>query len=252
MNQRQLLWRQHLMGNDQDIAYKRVLYTKFILNSNNIEHQLKGIIQRDMPRTYPRNTWVQHNIKTIQQLLIEYASIPQGDGYLQGFNFLMAITYKVFKGTTHEREDTSWCFSRIIGLVRPLIPDFNSNWFHWSRNYWVNHLLQKLSKKRPQLHSILLTNQERFSVLSTCKWFMLWFAQNIDFDEIHVLWDVLVKTSSRKLLKVYIMIMYEILKEAAPTLTYKWSQEPSALLHELLTIRIKGIDTLVNKISKSV
>jgi hypothetical protein len=252
MDKRQELWRSCLMGTDKDIKYKRLLYTKFILGLDKVKLQLKGIIQRDMPRTYPRNTWVQNNINTINQLLIEYASIHQGDGYLQGFNFLMSIVYKVFEGNTYEREDTWWCFCRIVGLIRPLIPDFNSNWFHWSRNYWVNHLLQRLSKTRPQLHSILIKHQERFSVLITCKWFMLWFAQNIDFDEILVLWDFLVKTQSRNLLKVYTIIMYEILNEAAPTLTYRWSQEPSELLHELLTIRIKGIDKLVKKISKSV
>lgn len=248
MEQRRTIWRRCLMGNDTTVSKKRELYQVYARHRRDIPDDLLRIIQRDLPRTFPEVPWVADHSANIESLLVMYAAIHKGDSYLQGFNYHMTILYHVFEGSEHAMADTWWCFSRVIGLVRPLMPDFNITWFHWCRRHWTEDLFRRLRRSRPQLHSILDNQQEHFSTLVTCKWFFLWFAQTVPWQDIFDLWDILIQAPPRELLRIYMLLSHEILKEVAPTITYKWSQDPSNVLHALLSVNVRGIHLMAKKV----
>lgn len=231
------------MGKKQ--KHKRHLYYTFIQGRDNIPKDVLSVIKADIPRTYPQNEWVCRNANTIQTLLVQYAAVHRGDSYLQGFNYTMTIIFRVFHETEHAEADTWWCFSSIVGRIRPLMPDFNITWFHWCRRHWMNEFHRRLSQKRPVLESIIANEAEAFSSLLTIKWFMLWFAQSVEFEEIFELWDFLIQLPSQHLMMAYTLIAFEVLHKAAPTITYTWTQSPTNLLHTLLNLRFSGIANIV-------
>lgn len=248
MEQRQTIWRRHLMGHPDTIERKRQLFCQYIQDRRDVPADVLHIIQRDLPRTFPNVPWVSEHAKDIESLLTMYAAVHKGDSYLQGFNYHMTILYHVFEGTEHALADTWWCFARVIGLVRPLMPDFNLTWFHWCRRHWTNDLFDRIRKSRPQLHSILNHQHEQFSTLVTCKWFFLWFAQTVPWTDIFELWDILIQLPPKHLLRIYMLLTHEILKEVAPTITYKWSQDPTNVLHALLSVQVRGIQKMATKV----
>ena len=147
MENRVSRWRTLLIGDS--ISEKRDIYYCYVKGRQDISNSARITIQHDMPRTYPNIPCVRDNRAKLQTLLLEYAAVHRGDGYLQGFNYIMAILMCVFKGTTHADADTWWCFARIVGLIRPLMPDFNVAWFHWLRRHWLSHFYSELKKKSP-------------------------------------------------------------------------------------------------------
>lgn len=236
------------MGTPKDIERKRKLFYTYIAIRDDISRELETVIDRDLPRTFPNITWVSEHHDDIKRLLVSYASVHKGDSYLQGFNYQAAVICRVFFETTHAAADAWWCFSRVVGLIRPLIPDFNVTWFHWSRRYWLGELLKRLRKSRPQLHSIIEPQKERFSTLITCKWFMIWFTQTVPWNDLFELWDMLIDLPSQKLLKAYTLILHEVLKEAAPTITYRWSNEPLGILHAILSLKVRNIQKMTRNV----
>lgn len=247
-------WRQKLMGDETQISMKRTLFYSFIQRRNEISDSLRSIIEADLPRTYPNAEWTRkiNVLESIKKMLIAYASVHQGDGYLQGFNYIMATLYRVFEHTEHSLADTWWCFSRVISLIRPLMPDFNVTWFHWCRRHWFNGLHLKLRRKCPTLETILSNHHETFSTLITVKWFMLWFCQTVSFEEILDLWDFLICINPQKLMHVYTQITYEILIEAAPTITYNWSRDPTDAVHSIMSLKVSGVKNIIKRVSKRI
>lgn len=240
------MWREKLLG--KDIVEKRELYYRYIKGRKEIHPSLRTVILADMPRTYPNQPQVTRHIRTIQRLLISYAAVQRGDSYLQGFNYIMAITWQVFKDTEHAEPDTWWCFARIVGLIRPLMPDFNVTWFHWMRRNWLQHFYEMLKKRRPRLNSILHHRTEEFSCLITVRWFMIWFAQTIAYEDLFKVWDFIIEQPPHLHMKIYTKIAFEIIYEAAPSITYQWAQEPTKLMHTFLNIQVTGIEHILEKI----
>lgn len=251
MEQRREIWRRQLMGGPAAITRKRQLFELYATSRRDIPEDLLKIIRRDLPRTFPKVPWVAEHALDIELLLVMYAAIQKGDSYLQGFNYHMTILYHVFHGTKHAFADTWWCFSRVIGLIRPLMPDFNITWFHWSRRHWTKDLFSQIRRSRPQLHSIIEPLEEEFSTLVTCKWFMIWFAQTVPWEDIFELWDIFIQLPPQHLIRIYMLLTHEILKEVAPTITYRWSQEPCNVLHALLSVRVKGIQKMATRVIRS-
>ena len=243
--QRRILWRKNLIKNNID--EKRHLFYTFIKNTNTIQDTTLAVINADMPRTFPNESECKPHMNTIKSLLISYASFQKGDAYLQGFNYIMPITYMVFKDTIDGEADTWWCFSAIIGLIRPLMPDFNVTWFHWLRKYWMTELHNKLRVKRPTLNSILENESDTWSSLITVKWFMIWFAQTVHYKDLFKLWDFFISLPPEKLMLAYTDITINILYEVAPEITYQWTQRPTNILHTLLNIKVDGIDAIIAK-----
>lgn len=252
MSQRCDVWRQKLLG--RRVKIKRELWhlTVKTKTDKDISRNILGIINRDMPRTYPNVDDLQPHMQTIRKLLIQYAAIHSGDSYLQGFNYIMSNIYYVFKDTPDAEPDTWWCFVRVIGLIRPLMPDFNTAWFHWMRRHWQKDLTTKLRKKCPTLHSLLANEMETFSTLVTVKWFMIWFSQSLPFQDVLLLWDFLIDMHPSRLLYIYTQITFEILSEAAPTLSYDWSHGTTNTLHQILQLKITGIENIIENVQKRI
>ena len=238
------------MGPKDKWVQKRQVYDTFIRGRSDIHNSILQTIRADIPRTFPKVEWMHEARPKIQELLVSYAAVQRGDGYLQGFNYIMSILFHVFHETEYAEADTWWCFSRMVGLIRPLMPDFNATWFHWYRTHWFNEFHVRLRKKRPRVESILASSAEIFSSLVTVKWFMIWFAQNISFDEIFILWDFMIEQKPERLMHIYTLIAYQIVYDSATTVTYRWSSEPSRLMHSLLDTRISGVENLIQNIRR--
>jgi len=241
-------WRLKLIGPDP--SEKRAIYYKFIQHRNDISQSVLTTIQADMPRTFPGNQWIMVHTSTIQQLLVSYAAIHKGDSYLQGFNYFMTMLLYVFQHTQHAEADSWWCFARIVGLIRPLMPDFNVAWFHWVRKHWIDDLYNKLNK-RPCFQAILFNELDSFSSLVTVRWFMIWFAQTIVFEDLPILWDFIIEQPPKNLMRIYTLLTYEILQEAAPTITCEWSKNPSELLFSILSIKVDSIASAIERIKQN-
>lgn len=242
------VWRHKLIGPTVD--EKREIYYVYVVGRDDIEPSALQTIRSDMPRTYPALAELRAGSKTVQKLLVQYAAVHRGDSYLQGFNYIMTILWHVFKDQEHGEADTWWCFSRIVGLIRPLMPDFNVTWFHWMRRDWLNHFNQVLRQRRPKLASILCDRTEEFSSLVTVRWFMIWFAQTVAFTDIFKLWDFIIDQPPHLLMKTYVGLTFQILYEAAPSITYQWSHEPTKLMHAFLSLNVEGIDHAIAEVKK--
>jgi len=246
MEQRRDLWRKHLIVND--FERKRNLFYTFIKDADTASDSTKATIEADMPRTFPKRQNIKPLMPHIKKLLIEYASFQKGDAYLQGFNYMMTMVYVVFHGSEHAEADSWWCFCGIVGRIRPLMPDYNVTWFHWIRRKWVQELHKQLAVRRPTLNSILQTQSDEWSSIVSCKWFMIWFAQTVCYEELFKLWDYFIQVPSHKLMYAYISITLEILYETAPEITYQWTQRPTNIMHMLLNIKVDGIDHALNRV----
>jgi hypothetical protein len=242
------IWRKNLMGNVDDILSKRRVYYEFIHNRTNVSDNVRHDIAADIPRTWPEHPELGGDV--VQELLIEYAATNQGDSYLQGFNYSMTILWKVFESTEHARADTWWCFSRIVGMIRPLMPDFNTKWFEWYRIHWFGEFRKKIYRTRPIIAQMLTKEMEMFSSLITVKWFMLWFTQTVPFEEIFQLWDFLISVPPSQLMKVYTMITVEIIQEIAPTVTYNSLHNSTNAIHQILNFKVSGVENLIQKVQK--
>lgn len=247
MQRRIDVWRKHLIGDE--LKNKRHLYHRFISGLTDVPNEIKITIKADMPRTYPSIEWIQNNTEDIETILTEYAAVHKADSYLQGFNYIVAIVLYVMKDEPeHKMADTFWCTAGIIGRIRPFVPDFNIAWFKWCERHWMKEFQIKLRKKRPQLSHILSKQEECLSKLIPCKWFLIWFAQTIAFDELFLLWDFFIQLPPQQLMKAYIMFTYEIFNERA---TYKWATvDASELLMEILMMKVENIGSILKKVQK--
>ena len=245
--QRCQVWRTRLMGRPADIQHKRAVYKEFVEGRKNVSKHVLDDIVADVPRT-----WAQQPLtgrETVSQLLVEYAAVQQGDSYLQGFSYIMTVFWAVFHTTHEARADTWWCFSRVVGLVRPLMPDFNAKWFHWYRLHWLEHFHTQLRRRCPVLSNIISNDMEIFSSLITVKWFMLWFSQTIAFEDLFKVWDFLISVPPQHLMQAYARITLEIICEAAPQLTYACFGNATNTMHQILKMRVNGIGHVLGRVA---
>lgn len=243
-------WRAKLMGTPEQIEMKRTLYTSFVDGRDDADRDIVQTIDNDIPRTFPDVAWMHEHKDVIRALLISYAAVHRGDSYLQGFNYLMATVYRVFHDQEHALPDTWWCFSRVVSLVRSLMPDFNVTWFHWCRRHWFGDFHRRLRRNSPALESILRNHHETFSTLTTVKWFMLWFCQTVVYEELLELWDFLIDIDPQSLMRAYTLITFEILLEASPTISYNWSQNPAEAVHSIIAMRVRGVKNIVRRVKR--
>ena len=240
-------WRLKLMGHN--VSSKRDIFDKFIKHREDIPTTILMTIRADLPRTFPNIPWVRENAKTIEKLLVSYAAVHKGDSYLQGFNYFMTILLYVFKDQEHATADTWWCFARIVGLIRPMMPDFNVEWFHWMRKHWIREFFTKLHN-RPRLRAILSDEIETFSSIITVRWFMIWFAQTVVFSELFILWDFIIERPPHQLMRIYTLLTYEILEEVAQDIVYEFGQHPIRLIHSFLNIKIQNVSEAIERVKK--
>ena len=247
MEERQKLWRARLMGDAETCVQKRHLYHTFIEGQSIVEKGTRITIRADVPRTF---VGVDMDREALETLLVSYAAVQRGDGYLQGFNYLMGTILHVFYGTEECMADTWWCFARVVGLIRPMMPDFNVAWFHWCRRQWCSEFHIHMKKRRPLLNSILRQRQEELSSLMTVRWFMVWFAQTVAFEELPVLWDFIIQQRPQQLMRVYTLLACAIVEEAATTISYEGGDDVAETIHAVLSLKIRGVAELLNQVKK--
>jgi hypothetical protein len=242
--QRQKLWRNRLIG--KDLTYKRHVYEKYIQGRTEVSESTLQTILADIPRTFGEKETFGDDI--IQQLLMEYATVQAGDCYLQGFSYFMSLIWQVFRLSDNAKADSFWCFCKIVGIVRPMKPDFNSKWFDWNRKCWINLLVNEIKKKRPLLGSIIDEELEIFSSLILVKWYMLWFSQNIVYEELMTLWDFLITVPPDKLMLTYNMIALVIIEQAADDIVYKCDGQSTLVINNILNLKIYNVNNLLKLI----
>ena len=49
-------------------------------------------------------------------------------------------------------------------------------------------------------------------------------------------------------MRVYTLLTYEILEEAAPSITYDWSKNPSELLFSILGLQVENIGEAIERV----
>jgi len=244
---RQKIWRNRLIG--KDIAYKRSVYYKYIQNRIDVSESTLQTIIADIPRTFSGKTKV--DSAYVQNLLLEYATVQSGDSYLQGFSYFMVILCTVFDETEHAKADAFWCFSSLVGIIRPMMPDFNCVWFEWNKTFWINSLIKKIGKERPLLEAIICEEMEIFSSLILVKWYMLWFSQNIVYEEVVELWDFLLSLSEDKLMHAYNSIAVTIISQAADDIVYKCGGQAVPVIYQLLDLKVTNIQNLIKIVKKT-
>lgn len=249
MQTRRDIFRDRLIGDD--LGYKRDVYHKHIQGRSGVSPSTLQTILSDIPRTFSESR-TKSGDSTIQKLLVEYATIQLGDNYLQGFSYFMTIFWQVFRLEEHAEADTFWCFSKLVGIIRPLMPDFNCEWFAWNRNFWINDLVKKIGKKRPLLESLICEEIDIFSSLILVKWYMLWFAQNIVFEEVIELWHFLVNIESGKRMHAYNCIALVIIEQAADDIVYQCGGQAHLVIYKLLNLKIKNVSNLIKLVKKKI
>ena len=246
MQHRQKIWRNRLIC--KDIAYKRSVYYKYIQNRVGVSESTLQTIIADIPRTFAGETKV--DLDFVQNLLLEYATVQSGDSYLQGFSYFMVILCTVFDKTEHMQADAFWCFSKLVGIIRPMMPDFNCGWFEWNKTFWINSLIKKIGKERPLLEAIICEEMEIFSSLILVKWYMLWFSQNIVYEEVVELWDFLLSLSEDKLMHAYNSIALVIISQAAGDIVYKCGGQAVPVIYQLLDLKVTNVQNLIKLVKK--
>ena len=247
MQHRQKIWRNRLIG--KDIDYKRYVYYKYIQNRVGVSESTLQTIIADIPRTFAGETKVDSTY--VQNLLIEYATVQSGDSYLQGFSYFMVILCTVFSGSEHAKADAFWCFSKLVGIIRPMMPDFNCEWTSWNRTFWINDLVKKIGKERPLLEAICCEEMEIFSSLILVKWYMLWFSQNIVYEEVVELWDFLLGLPTCKLMHAYNSVALVIISQAAGDIVYKNEGQAVPVIYQLLDLKVSNVPNLIKLVKKT-
>ena len=142
MNSRASIWRKFLLSEGDGVLKKRKMYhnivTKFPYQcSDTIIKEIK----RDIPRTCFQNSISSTKQKIIETLLRQYVQIMPCDGYLQGFNYIMALLYDVYSkdDVEHALADTWWSMVAVVSIVRPMIPDHDPHDFMRYTGKWSKY-----------------------------------------------------------------------------------------------------------------
>ena len=247
MNSRASTWRKFLSEGD-GVLKKRKMYhnivTKFPYQcSDNIIKEIK----RDIPRTSFQNSLSSTTQKIIETLLRQYVQIMPCDGYLQGFNYIMALLYDVYSkdDVEHALSDTWWSMVAVVSIVRPMIPDHDPHDFmrytgKWSK-YYKNHLQHKCNR----LHTFLNPHYNMLLPTITAKWLLIWFTQVFPLEDIKIIWDALITCESRCRTKLMAIIAANITIQHAGHIESIARQSPSEIIGLLIQIQAKDAEVII-------
>ena len=103
------IWRKYLLGDYETILQQRKMYHNIIIHHPyEIDTDIARQIKADIPRTTLHHdhslTLSDNKKKIIETLLTQYVQIMPCDGYLQGFNYIMALLYHVYEKEDAEHE----------------------------------------------------------------------------------------------------------------------------------------------------
>lgn len=213
METRRVHWRAHL----RNIEHLRRLYDKKVIHIDTSLLPDAEQINLDIPRTYADDEWFtperQYEVK---RMLKQYAAVYRGDGYIQGFNYVMTICYYVYGKDFIA--DAWWTFVNIISTVRPIIPDFNMKWFVWTREEWLKKFRKKIKSHRKNLWNLLEPHMAQLSHIILVKWILIWFAQTFSLEDVVYIWDALFLCKAQDRMNLYVALSVAIVNQASAKL----------------------------------
>lgn len=210
-------WRRHL----ENVGCLRRLYHQRVCLVSTKMLPDASTILLDIPRTFPRHPWfTKERRHTLEQQLMRYAAVFRGDGYIQGFSFIMAVALYVFEseGGSESLSDSWWVGVEVIHRIRPVMPDFNMKWFDYTRTQYVDKLKRVMKKYRRNLWNLIEPHMHTISHVIMMRWIMIWFSKNFPLEDVVIIWDALFLCDHHRLMDLYVSISVAILSQAAPKL----------------------------------
>ena len=248
MNSRASIWRKFLLSEGDGVLKKRKMYhnivTKFPYQcSDTIIKEIK----RDIPRTSFKNTISSTKQKIIETLLRQYVQIMPCDGYLQGFNYIMALLYDVYSkdDVEHALADTWWSMVSVVSIVRPMIPDHDPNDFMRYTGKWSKHYKNHLQHKCNRLHTFLKPHYNMLLPTITAKWLLIWFTQVFPLEDIKIIWDALITCESRCRTKLMAIIAANITIQHSNHIETIARQTPSEIIGRIIDIQAKDAEVII-------
>ncbi len=248
MNTRASIWRKFLLSEGDGVLKKRKMYHNIVAKfpyqcDDNIIKEIK----RDIPRTIFNNPLPSKTQKVIETLLRQYVQIMPCDGYLQGFNYIMALLYDVYSkdDVEHALSDTWWSMVSIISIVRPMIPDHDPNDFMRYSNKWSKHYKNYLKQKSNRLHTFLTPHYNMLIPTITAKWLLIWFTQVFNLEDIKIIWDALITCESRCRTKLMAVIAANITIQHTSHIEAVVREAPSEVIGKIISLTAKDAEIIV-------
>lgn len=213
-----------------------------------IDKDLQRTIDADVPRTHfaAGDELLQKIIKT---LLIQYVQIMPCDGYLQGFNYIAMILYKVYSKNDIEfaLADTWWSMVSIISIVRPMIPDHDPHDFFRYTNRWSKHYKNHIRLKNARMHAFLTPHYNVICPMITVKWLLIWFSQLFHFDDLLLVWDALITCEPSRRTKLMAIIAANVTIQQEQQIEKVARENPSEIGGRMFNIRGREAETIINE-----
>lgn len=243
---RSKIWKKYLIGNGDLVFKKRKVYHNIISNyPYPIDNKIYEIINKDIERTIisNNNPLDDETKKVLETILTQYVQIMPCDGYLQGFNYMPLMLYKIYskEDKEHALADTWWSTLSVISIIRPMIPDHDPKDFFRYTKKWSKYYISHLKLKNNRIHIFLEPYYESILHIMTVKWLLIWFAQEFSIDDIVHVWDAIITCDSNKRTKLLAIIAANITLQFAPQIE-KWarSNEPSLIAGEIWNLKAKN------------
>lgn len=159
-------------------------------------------IELDLPRTFPRNTWVPtpEGLQALRNVLVAYCAHNPEVGYCQGMNFLVALLLVAVE------KDEERCFWLLVALLEGILYDktFAPN---LDGCHVEMRVLQKLlAEKLPKLHKHFEAIGCEVSMFAT-DWFLVLFATTLPSETAARVWDGVFLEGPKVLFRVAIALL---------------------------------------------
>ena len=245
MSHRAAVWKRILLGDDYKITSLRNHYYNCVIKYPRFcPENIKNIIHRDMPRTYPNSSFYKQAIhqKTLEKLLCQFAVIHPADNYLQGFNYIMATLYYVYyhHDPEHALSDTWWSFCKILACIRSCLPDDSVTNFKSYTKIWGKYFISHIKNRDNSLYHIMKDNFDNICQNLQVKWLMIWFCQNFNLSDVCVIWDALITCEPMERAKLKGIIAANILIQSSTKILDMYTKNPTEVCYHL--INFKAVD----------
>ena len=247
------IWRQYLLGDNTDkIHHKRKLYHNLVCtHPYNIGEDIITLIDKDLERTSMDSvhTLTGQERSDIRDILIQYVQIMPCDGYMQGWNYLVAVLYDTYRkdDSEHRMSDTFWSFCTVVGIVRPMIPDHDPHDFYRYTQKWSKYFVQAIKQKNHRIHTFLQPYYHLILHMITVKWMLIWFTQLFDLKDLVLIWDALITCEPSRRMKLMATISANITVQMGD-LIEKWARESPGEIHgNIWSVRAKNAKAIIEE-----
>ncbi|KIZ01456.1 Growth hormone-regulated TBC protein 1 [Monoraphidium neglectum] len=188
-------------------------------------------IELDLPRTFPRNTWVPtpEGLAALRSVLVAYSAHNPDVGYCQGMNFLAALLLVAVE------KDAERCFWLLVALLEGILypktyaPQLDGC------HVEMRVLAELLKAKAPKLHRHMEAMGCEVSLFAT-DWFLVLFATTLPAETAARVWDSVFLEGTKVLFRVALalLIMHQglLLKKDNPGELLKALKDANLHVHQ--------------------